>query len=481
MAAEHGVNALLREVIRTLPQGAAILDRDLRYLAHNPAWLELHGEPAGRDLVGQRHYDVFVVRDEWRAIHERCLAGAVEQSHDDHFDTVQGTREHLRWRITPWHEADGAIGGLVLYAERIARDSDLQRELLETENLVRALFDQSPIGLNLCTMDGLWLRSNPAFLSLIGYTQEEADGGLTYWQLTPRIYDSAEAVQLRALATTGHYGPYEKEFIRKDGSLVPVRLRGFLVERQGVKYIWSLIEDRTVQAELEERLEHEQIKAIHAAKLATMGEMAAAFAHEINNPLGIIDAYAYTLEGAIHERDTAHIEEAIAAIRSATQRAGAIVHGLRRFARERDDVSDVDVPSLVEEALTLCRARIRTHGVALEVDVATTTHIRGYAIELAQVLVNLLNNAFDAVRDTSAGWIRLTARETDTHVELRVADSGSGVPDDVDVFRTFFTTKPVGIGTGLGLSISRSIIERHGGRLTLESHSPTTFLVELPR
>ena len=154
------------------------------------------------------------------------------------------------------------------------------------------------MGLNLCTMDGLWLESNQAFCDIIGYTQAEADGGLTYWQLTPRKYDAQEQVQLEKLRTTRRYGPYEKEFIRKDGTLVPVRLNGFVVEREGKPYIWSLIEDLTAQRALEAELEDERLKAIQASKLATVGEMAAGIAHELNNPLGIIDAYAFALEDA---------------------------------------------------------------------------------------------------------------------------------------------------------------------------------------
>lgn len=480
MNLELGEGSLLRELISTVPMGAAVFDRDLRYLVHNADWLVAHGELPDRDLVSKLHYEVFQIREEWRAVHRRCLAGATEDHHADYFDTSAGGREYLRWRVAPWRNADREIGGLVMYVERLTESVHLRRTISEQKNLIRALFEQSPIGLNLCTLDGVWLQSNPSFLSIIGYTEEEAQG-LTYWQLTPRSYDAAEATQLELLRTVGHYGPYEKEFIRKDGRLVPVRLTGFLVERDGVSYIWSLIEDLTAQRELETRLEEEQIKAIHTSKLATMGEMAAGFAHEINNPLSIIDAYAYTLADAIESNDIAHVEEATTAIRNATARAGAIVHGLRRFARERDDETDVSVPAFIEDALTLFRARIRTHDVALETDVQATATVRGHALELEQVLVNLLNNAFDAVQGTPDAWIGLTARDHGDVVEIRVSDSGPGIPADVDVFRAFFTTKPVGGGTGLGLSISRAIVERHRGRLTLERRTPTTFLVELPK
>jgi len=481
----EGAVEVLGEVLRTLRIGVAVFDRDMRYLAHNEVWLLAHGEPPGRDLLGLRHYDVLPIRAEWREVHRRCLEGGTELRGKDFFDRPDGQREHLRWEVTPWRTAAGSIGGIIIYAERITEQVETERRLAERESMIRDLFEQSPVGLNLCSMQGLWFESNPAFLDIIGYTQDEADGGLTYWQLTPRKYDADEAIQLENLRLHRRYGPYEKEFIRKDGRLVPVRLNGFLVEREGVDYIWSLIEDLTAQRALEARLEEERIKAIHASKLAMMGEMAASFAHEINNPLEIIDAFAYTLKEAIAAGDAAYLDEALAGIRAATARAGKIVHGLRKFARERDDApTDVAIATIVGDAMDLCRARIRTYGVELEVKVETASSVRGHAVELAQVLVNLLNNAFDAARVAPDKWIRLVAVDRGDSVVITVEDSGAGVPAhlDDDVFRPFFTTKPVGAGTGLGLSISRSIIESHGGTLTFDRSAPhTRFVVELSR
>ena len=118
----------------------------------------------------------------------------------------------------------------------------------ETDKFLLQLFDESPIGLNLCRMnDGVWLASNQAFIDMIGYSNEEADGALTYWDLTPRKYDDQEAVQLQQLEEHGKYGPYEKEFIHKRGHLVPVRLNGFITIVKGERYIWSFIEDITVE------------------------------------------------------------------------------------------------------------------------------------------------------------------------------------------------------------------------------------------
>lgn len=479
---------LFAETLRTLPLAAAVLDRDMRCIAHNPAWLAVHGRPTSESIVGRMNFEAFPwVPARYREVVARCLAGATERSDLDLFERPDGTAIHLRWVVTPWGDDTGRIDGVVIYAEDVSDQVATRRRLAERESLIHDFFEQASVGLNLCTMDGLWLESNKAFCDIIGYSQEEADGGLTYWQLTPRKYDAQEAVQLEKLRTTRRYGPYEKEFVRKDGRHVPVRLNGFLVEREGQTYIWSLIEDLTAQRALEADLEDERLKAIQASKLATVGEMAAGIAHELNNPLGIIDAYAFALEDARSRGDDSKADEALEAIRDAAARAGKIVHGLRKFTRQsrNDAPEDVDVASLVDEAVSLTSSRFRNHGVELAVEVSTKARVRGHSIELGQVLINLLNNAVDAVRSEGTRWVRVTAADAPgDQVRITVEDSGPGIAPELtsDVFRAFFTTKKVGEGTGLGLSISRSIIERHGGTLTYDAGAPhTRFVLGLPR
>ncbi|MCX5743268.1 MAG: ATP-binding protein [Proteobacteria bacterium] len=159
------------------------------------------------------------------------------------------------------------------------------------------------------------------------------------------------------------------------------------------------------------------------------------------------------------------------------------MHGLNMFAREHDEVVALAVTTILDDALGLCRARIRTHGVTLELAITTAAQVRGRSIELSQVVVNLLNNAFDAAHTSAEKWIRLSTRDLPDRVQIFVEDSGPGIPAERhdDVFRSFFTTKAAGAGTGLGLSISRRIVDAHGGSLTIDPHAPNTrFVIELP-
>lgn len=355
--------------------------------------------------------------------------------------------------------------------------------LVDDAEFVRTLFEASSIGMNLCRLDGLWLRSNPAFLGIIGYSREEADGGLTYWQLTPRRYDAQEAEQLRLLQDTGRYGPYEKEFVRKDGSLVPVRLNGYLVEAQGGQHlIWSFIEDITAERDLAQQ----RLAAIHQSKLAALGELAASVAHEINNPLSVIMGYADVLEASVGTGDEALVREAVGHIQRAVERASAIADSLRRTSRDSalHRSEPVSVTEVVRDATVLTSARVRAEGLTLRVSVVDDVRVRGNPIELGQVLINLVNNAVDAVQTAPEREIGVSVRQQQEQVEIAVEDSGPGVADEhrERIFDAFFTTKPLGSGTGLGLSISRQIARSMGGDLAYErtpAHH-TRFVLRLP-
>lgn len=127
-------------------------------------------------------------------------------------------------------------------------------KLKESDQNNRTLFEQTPIGLSLTSMEGDQIDVNKAYTEMIGRTREETLN-LSYWDITPEKYSDQEQLQLISLETTGRFGPYEKEYIHKDGHLFPVRLHGLIIERNGKNYIWSSIEDITEQKQTEMELE----------------------------------------------------------------------------------------------------------------------------------------------------------------------------------------------------------------------------------
>jgi C4-dicarboxylate-specific signal transduction histidine kinase len=238
------------------------------------------------------------------------------------------------------------------------------------------------------------------------------------------------------------------------------------------------------------RREKEQLAAlVSASKMAALGEIAAGVAHEINNPVSSISLTSHLMStlsktGAL---DAEAVQTNTSRIKACVQRIATIVSELRDFSRDSssDPFASVPVGKIVEETLDLCSARFASKGIKLELGrLPPEWEIYCRASQISQVLLNLLNNAYDAVVGLDTRWVRLDGREVDDAIEISITDSGTGIDEDVveKMMIPFFTTKPPGMGTGLGLSISSNIVTDHGGELRLDPGSANTrFTVRLPK
>lgn len=370
---------------------------------------------------------------------------------------------HERGRVVSWTE-DGKP--LLMYGTHtdVTEQHNAEIALLESEARLRGLFEFSPVGIALNDYaTGAFLDVNDALLAPGGYSREEFLK-MSYRDITPPEYAEAEALQLQYLRQFERYGPYEKEYIRKDGSRYAVVLNGMMLkEESGRRLIWSIIED------VSERKRAEQIKS----------EFLSTVSHELRTPLTSIAGALSLLEGgalgsfpedvrqmlSIAYRNSQHLtylindlldmEQLVAGKLTVTLTTQPLMPVIETSVRENQSFADqFGVQQVIVE---------REDDVRVDVD----------AERLHQVMTNLLSNA--AKFSPASGTVRVRVRRQGDWVRVAVEDDGQGVPEEFrdHIFQKFSQADNSDTrrkrGTGLGLAISRELVERMQGRIGFES------------
>lgn len=230
------------------------------------------------------------------------------------------------------------------------------------------------------------------------------------------------------------------------------------------------------------------VKYVEISKNSAVGEMSSGMAHEINNPLTIITGRLNLLIHALNKKeniDLHKVEHDVLAIKTAAHRIERVIKSLRLYTEKLngDDKETLQVQSIFDHALDMCNERLKNAGVDFRVDIPQNSYVHGNQAMLAQVFLTLILNSIEAIENIHFKFIRVTAHETEKGVLIQVYDSGPRIPDEIrkKMMNPFFTTKDPGKVSGLGLNTSKSIIELHGGRLTLANTDETCFQIFLPK
>jgi PAS domain S-box-containing protein len=385
---------------------------------------------------------------------------------------VKVLEEH--WEV--FHDGQGRPTRLIGTCQDITRRKRMEEALRESEARFRLVSDSAPVMIWMSGTDKLCTYFNKPWLDFAGRSiDQELGNGWT---------DGVDSEDLQRCLDT-----YIQAFDRREAFRMEYRLRRHDGEYRWVSdigvprfnpdgsfagYIGSCI-DITEQKRAEEQLRHAQEDLARVTRVVAMGELAAAIAHEVNQPLTAIVTNANfslrQLEDAIPH--PGELRAAITEIVSDGTRASAVISRIRGLlAKATPRTTDLDINQIIQEVNILMHNEFTRNHVLLRTDLAADLPlVPGDAVELQQVLINLIMNAIEALRTSTDGRreILIRSAQNPDGVLIQVQDSGPGIAPEVAdrIFEPFFTTKPEGIG--MGLAISRSIVESHGGNLWAES------------
>lgn len=242
------------------------------------------------------------------------------------------------------------------------------------------------------------------------------------------------------------------------------------------------IQDIDEKKKAEMALEKERAISAQNAKLATLGELSAGVAHEINNPLAIAMGCLSMLEK--NKDDPEKYNKKLGLIEKSCKRIQKITKGMLKFSRQGDkEIKPISIATIVDEAVSLAQLKAKKFSIRLESQVSSKTNILCNDIEVEQVIINLVNNAIDAIKDMDERWVNVEAIDSEGFVIVKVIDSGGGLSPEIaeKLFDPFYTTKELGEGTGLGLSISKGILEEHNSTIHIDHNCVNTcFVLKFP-
>ncbi|MBI3544121.1 MAG: PAS domain S-box protein, partial [Deltaproteobacteria bacterium] len=407
---------------------------------------------------------------------------------------------HLFERTAPSHLPLDVLLGLcfALFVWLAVRREADERRLAASELLHRSILESMGDGVFVLNSHGIITACNRAAAHILGFEQNELVGKPLGWADAGRVTTEGDTVDAQngpSLRTLRTGQAFSEEIVgvrlKHTGELrwLSISSRPLVGPNRDTAAVVATFTDVTEQRAAEDFVTQQRVKLVTASKMSALGEMATALGHEINNPLAIIHGKAGQLRemAELGDIDPALVAKQAERIEATANRIAKIVRSLRTFARDGagDDFVATPIRSIIEETLELCQERLHKENIKLLVDpFPDTLTAECRPTQIAQVLLNLMMNARDAVGAQPERWIRVTVTSAAGAIVIAVSDSGPGIPPEVRdrIFDPFFTTKEVGKGTGLGLSVSRGVMRGHNGSLSLDTSSPNTrFLIQFPQ
>jgi PAS domain S-box-containing protein len=519
---------MLRSLIDNIPDFMYIKDLESRFVISNPQVARCVGAATPEEMIGKTDFDYFPSElarqfrdDEMRVMH----FGEPLFNRKELVTDINGNEIPILTTKVPLRDRQDRICGLAGVGRNITDLKNAEEALKAAEHKYRGMFDEALVGIFQLDSAGHLLKLNPAMAQFLMYSSpDEMLGTLTEPLWTTAVSAERQGEFMVLMQEVGHVRGFELEVFRKDKSKIWISASVRAIVKDGaIRGFEGMFEDIT-----ERRLLREQLS--QAQKLESVGQLAAGIAHEINTPTqyigdnirflknifcdlaAVLDAYGRLWNGTRTGSVTVPLKEEISSLLDrvnleilldeipkaiddsleGVKRVSTLVSAMKEFSHPgTKEKTPLDLNRAIQSTITVAQnewkyvAEMETH---FEPTLPLVHCLPG---EFNQVILNLVVNAAHAIEEVSKnrngekGKIRIETRKLPAGVEIRIADTGAGIPVDVRarIFDPFFTTKEIGKGTGQGLAIARSVIVgKHNGTINYETvvGKGTTFIICLP-
>ncbi len=442
------------------------------------------------EVLGKNIFDTFIpkrMRREVRAVFNRLIAGDIEpvEYYQNPWLTKSGEERMFAWHNAVLRDEEGAIIGTLSSAEDITERKKWEEALQESEIRFRSIFESKMIGTLLWDANGDITDANEAFLQMVGYTRDEVLSGKVRWRdMTPLEYKDQDDKALKEIAATGVMTPIEKEYIRKDGSRIPIILGAASLPSptlSGVAFALDINERKKAEEKLKNTMED------LARSNKELEQFAYVASHDLLEPLRMVASYVQLLERRYKGKLDSDADDFIAYAVEGATRMQRMIHDLLAYSRigtRGKKPKKTDCAHALGLAITNLHGTIEESGaVVSNEDMPTINFDEPQIIQLFQ---NLIDNAIKFRRKEPLR-IHVGVRKKEKEWLFSVRDNGIGIDPQYGerIFVIFQRLHEKGKypGTGIGLSVCKRIVERHGGRIWVESKpgKGSTFFFTIPR
>jgi PAS domain S-box-containing protein len=487
--------AKLQSIFDSSPSAITVTDLEGNITECNQATLDIHGFSSKEEIIGENAFLLIATEDLPRAQKnfERTLARGMVKNIEYILRTKDGREFPGELSSSLIRDTFNQPAGFVAITRDMTKRKKTEERLREERNKAQMYLDVAGVMFVLLDSKGKVTLVNKKGCEILGYEESEIVGQSWFDSFVPER-DRRKVKEVYNKLMAGEVEPveyFENSVLTKSGEERIIAWHNTFLRDDFNNIIGTISsgEDVTQHKRAEQQIQEHRTELLHVSRLSTVGEMASGLAHELNQPLCAILSYANACLHSLksEKRDIDQITRNLEAVASQCKRAGEIVHRIRDFVQKRQPhKTTIEVNDLIQDVVSFVNSDVRNNNVVVQMDLEEQLSlVLADAIQIEQVLLNLIRNSLDAMNGTSPDKRQLTIKTSMSSkdiVETSISDTGEGLPEElVDrIFDPFFTTKSDGLG--IGLSISRSIVENHGGNLWAGTNSNcgSTFRFTLP-